>query len=383
MSVANRSKSRYIGALVFTLAVGMFLFKTITGYLMNSSENVQSDQTGLESEKAKPTSSQSSVSVSDSRKHGSGGNKTTNKMVTEGLGLNDISSLLLKDLWTFYRRPGTLGQEERSLASKLISQQLSEYKNGAIDVQSDIASYIKNETEDERERIGLARILGESNTPEALGALTDALFITRSSLLQRSILEQLDRMGTRQSPEQVESMAKVAQDVWLKTSQRQEMAVALYPALAGILARLGNPAGVDFLRNQALDGGTTITELSMSNRDSSMAAMNASLKVRGTESLSLLTSALRMNDPQSIGFVWSGQALVSIGRPEATTALIEWSKTAPDSCAETAADWLGAVRDSRSHALVLEFATNGEKLHFASSRVKNLVLASANRLTTK
>lgn len=292
----------------------------------------------------------------------------------------DFNVLTLEELWALYTQPAGVDPETRAQAAKWLSERLAESASGSMDVQQKVAAKLLDEAVDEGERLGLARILGESNSPEGLSTLVDAVLSTRNPVLQRSIIEQLGRMGGRRNPEQVSAMAEAAVNVWQRIPERSELEPALLSVVSGVLAKLGDPVGISLLRTQAVQGGNTLAEFDGKASDASLAAMNASLQVRGPQSVPLLTAALLKSDSTSTEFVWSGQALASMGRPEATSALIEWAKGAPDSCAETAAAWIGAVRDSRSHALVRELAASGAQMQFASSRVKQAVLASADKL---
>jgi len=381
MISSNSSKWRYALVLALTLVAGIGVFSSATAYFKGYSRSGTPTPANTENK----NSGTPSIQAQDLQTNtiNATGNRTTEDLEPSSFGGRDLSSLSLNDLWALYGRPGALKQNERGVASKWISQRLAESKQGTGDVGKDMARRLLDEAVDARERDGLARILGESNTPEGLSALTDALFSTPSSLLQRSIIEQIGRMGAHQSPEQVRAMTEVALDAWQKVGQKPEIGSALYSILSGLLAKLGDPEGIAFLRSQALEGGATVTELDASNRDASLAAMNASLQVRGTESITFLSSALQKNEPGSTEFVWSGQALATMGRPEATAALIDWAKHAPDASAESAATWIGAVRDSRSHALVRELAASGAQMQFASDRVKQAVLTSAKKLATQ
>jgi hypothetical protein len=293
-----------------------------------------------------------------------------------------ISMLSLEELWEIFTAPfdGT-NIETIAAAGKWISERLGEGADGAIDVYAKIRQRILDDTLDESDRVGLAKILAESDSPEGLEILVNALLNTQSSLLYRSILEGLSHMGSPRNQQQRGVMTTVAKVAWTTNPQSGDSALDFYPAIGAILAKLGEPEGISFLRDEAIRGGLTIAALEAMGSESSIAAMNASQQVCGDSSVPILTGALRKNDPSSTEFIWSGQALASLSRPAATSALIDWAKVAPDSCAETAAAWIGGVRDSRSHVLVGELAKNGESLHFSSSRVKELVLASANKLT--
>ena len=297
--------------------------------------------------------------------------------------MRDFKVLTLGGLWALYTQPAGVDPQTRAQAAKWISEKLGEAVSGSEDLQQKIAAKLLNEAGDEGERLGLARILAESNTPEGLSTLVNAVLSTRNPALQRSIIEQLGRMGSGRSPEQVAAMTQVAVNGWQRIPERPDLQPGLLSVMSGLLAKFGDPEGISLLRTQAVQGGATLAEFENKANDASIVAMNSSLKVQGPQSIPLLKGALQKSNPTSTEFIWSGQALASMGRPEATAALIEWAKVAPDSCAETAGAWIGAVRDSRSHALVSELAASGAQMQFASSRVKQAVLASANKLSTQ
>jgi hypothetical protein len=371
--------------MLIALGVTLWIFPTLKGNIAQPAEQESPGQGERESESGKLSRDVAKVQPN------SGSIAATQRRidavsptVEPNTGnMPDFRRLTIEDLWALYTQPAGIDPAIRAQAAKWISEKVGESASGYRKVHQEIAAKLLNEASDEGERLGLARILGESNTPEGLATLVETVLSTRNLPLQRSIIEQLGRMGGRRSPEQVSALSEAAVNAWQRIPDRSDLQPALLSTVSGILAKLGEPVGISLLRTQAVQGGTTLAEFDAKASDASQAAMNASLQVRGPQSVPLLTDALQKSDPTSTEFVWSGQALASMGRPEATSALIEWAKGAPDSCAETAAAWIGAVRDSRSHALVRELAASGAQMQFASSLVKQAVLASADKLATQ
>lgn len=347
------------------------------GWLLRSRDNSNQEKGGLRKSKqivATPPALTDSPPVGSAAR-GALPNSTITAMVAQ-----DFAAISLKDIWATYNQPVGSDRQLRARIVKGLSYRLRRAEDGAREILMQIAERLRDESGNEGERISLARVLGESDSPDALAILIETVRSTRNSNLSRAILEQLDRMGSPETPQQVSAMANVAKASWQDIVPNENSATALYAGLGKILAKVGDPEAVRFLRMEAVLGGMTIAALDASGSDSSVAAMNASFQVRGSANVPILADALRKDDPSATEFIWSGQALVSLGRPEATSAIIEWAKVAPDSCAETAAAWIGSVRDSRSHALVRELAASGAQMQFASSLVKQAVLASADKL---
>lgn len=353
-------------ALVVTMFAALWMFSAEEGLFKQPRKQNPSD--------VSPASNQSTSFPRD--------DAVVTPTAPEARNIRDFRVLGLRDLWALYTQPG-VDPETRAQAAKWISEKLGETADGSMDLQQEIGTKLLNEVGDEGERLGLARILGESNTSKGLSSLVDAVLSTRNPALHRGIIEQLGRMGNGQNPDQVAAMTQVAVNGWQRIPERPDLRPGLLSVMSGLLVKLGDPAGISLLRSQAVQGGATLAEFDNKANDASIVAMNSSLKVQGPQSVPLLAGALKKSDPTSTEFVWSGQALTSMGRPEATAALIEWAKVAPDSCAESAAAWIGAVLDSRSHALVIELAASGAQMQFVSSRVKQAVLASANKLATQ
>lgn len=262
------------------------------------------------------------------------------------------------------------------LGAKGISNLLREDGDGASGIQKEITKRILNESTDIGEKIGLARILGESNTPEALATLSKVSFTTKDSELYRSVIEQMGRMGSTDSEQQIKEMTKVAKDSWGMVAKLEEVNPKLYYVFGSILAKLGNSDGINFLRSEAIRGGSTISALNSSGNISAKIAMDFSSMVQGRESISILTESLKINDPTSTEFVWSGQALASIGYEEGASALIEWAKNAPDSCGELAEIWLGNFKDTHAVEVMRGFSP---LLKFQSQHVKDQVKKVAKK----
>lgn len=309
--------------------------------------------------------------------------QTSAQSIPPGMSPTDLASLSLRELWVVYTQSPPADRQARALTAKALSNRLAQSGAGSREIHAEISQGLLDESGNLSERVGLSRILGESNTPEGLATLTAVGLGTRNSALFRAVLEDLDCIGSPGTPQHGRALAAVAQSSWEAIVPGENPTQLLYSALGKILAKVGDPGAIRFLRVEATRGGLTITALEATGSESSIAAMNASWQVRGAAIVPVLTDALSKSDPSATEFIWSGQALASLSRPEATSALIEWARIAPDLCADTAAAWIGAVRDSRSRALVRELAASGDDLQFASSRVKEAVLASANRLATR
>jgi len=269
--------------------------------------------------------------------------------------------------------------EEMVANPKNFSNLLSEGGMDAEFMQKEIAKRILNESGNEGERIGLARILGESNTPRALATLIKVIQSTKNQELYRGVVEQMSRMGYANSSEQAAQMTIEAKKGWETIAQLDGSNEGLYYIYGAILAKLGEPDGISFLRSEAVRGGSTISELNSSNDVPAKVAMEVSLAVQGQSSVLILADALKRNDPNSTEFVWSGQALSSIGYEEGASALVKWSQTAPDSCAELAGKWLGNFKDSHSVEFMKGFSP---LLKFESQKVKDVVIKASENYSS-
>jgi hypothetical protein len=253
------------------------------------------------------------------------------------------------------------------LGAKGISNMLSQNQEGSNEIHKEISKRILNESGDTGERIGLARILGESNSPDALATLTQVVFTTKNLELYNSSVEQLRWMGSTNSEQQAKEMTGVAISSYINSDKRPE----LYYPFGWIIAKLGEPDGVKFLMDEAIKGGSTISLLNASENESAKTAMELSNVVKGRSSVSILAESLKINDINSTEFIWSGQALSSIQFKEGATALLEWTKNAPDSCAELARIWLANFRDSHSMGVMLGFDVSN--FQFKSQKVREEV----------
>ena len=256
------------------------------------------------------------------------------------------------------------------LGPKGISNLLNQNSTGSSGIQKEISKKILNESGDTQERIGLARILGESNTAEALETLSKVIFTTKNEELYRNSVEQLSRMSDASSEEESKQMTDIAIASYKKSAEKPE----LYYLFGGIIAKLGESNGVNFLRNEAIKGGLTISLLNTSKNESAKVSMELSKSIRGRLSVPTLANSLQINDPNSTEFIWSGQALSSIQFQEGAEALLNWSKNAPDNCAELAAIWLSGFRDS--HSIDVMLALDISNTQYVSQKVKNEVMGA-------
>ena len=307
--------------------------------------------------------------------------KTPITSVKPTIKIQDINSLSIEELWSIYTEPSKYDAQIVGSASKGISARLGQSAKGSAEIQVEFAKRLLNESGNIGERISLARVLGESGTSEALATLTRAIFTTKDSELFRSIIEQLSRMGRAKSSQQAAQMTFEIKKGWeaVATYEDSKRNLSLYYPFGGILAKLGDPDSVRFLRSEAVRGGSTISELKSSNNIPATVAMEASNGVKGLSSISILTDSLLLNDPTLTEFVWSGQALSSTGYKEGASALVEWAKTAPDSCAPLVEKWLSGLRDSHAHAYMKEINTIGKSIEFKSPVVKDAVLKVASK----
>ena len=327
-----------------------------------------------------PSASSTSPDDADKETNPSQPVSNTAALSTRGSTFDQLLGLSVAELWRQYRAHDTPPSTHRAILGKAISCKLQMKTELGDSVYTEIASVVLNPAADEGLRMRLVGILAESGSAEALRILLDSLKESNSRPFVRKVIEGVSYMGSRIYTERDDSaVTDVARSYWQEFSASESAPASLYNSLSGVVARIGTAEGVQFLLSEAIRGGTDIEALEKNGSEASIAAMNASRGVRGGHAIPALQQSLRLSDPMSTEFIWTGQALASLGRPEATSALIEWAQTAPDSCAQLAGVWLSSVRDSRSQALMRQMNSTGKTLQFRSASVRDAVFAAASK----
>ncbi|MEY4195026.1 MAG: hypothetical protein RLZZ226_1394, partial [Pseudomonadota bacterium] len=100
--------------------------------------------------------------------------------------------------------------------------------------------------------------------------------------------------------------------------------------------------------------------------------------VRNPAAIETLTQHITADSMETPGFEVSGLALASMGVPEATEQLLNWSQTAPASAASRVEDWFSKVQDSASVDLLL---ARQSALNFQSPVVESAFERALDYLT--
>lgn len=275
--------------------------------------------------------------------------------------------------------------EEIMSNPKAASALLREDSRDAKFIENEIEKRVLDKSEDETERIGLIRVLGESNTPDSFATLIKLVHTAKEERLIRDAIHQMIGMGKLlYSKEHANEMARIAKEGWLANENvfaienSEKVKTALYFVYANILAETDNAEAIIFLRDEAQKGGT-IFEAAKANKSITVQVAlesSKSIKARDNSSVAVLVESLKLNDPTLTEFVWSGEALAASGFEIGARTLVEWAKDAPDSCAELARDWLGNFKDSHSAEFMKNFSP---LMKFRSQIVKNAVIEASKK----
>ena len=226
-------------------------------------------------------------------------------------------------------------------------------------------------TEDKSLLIGL---LGEVATTDALAILMLMAQEKSHSPLYLASLQGISQIaGNRWGGQFHEELSAGLETAWQDMQNRDP---AYATTLAKAMARIGSPSGVDALFNSLTDPSRR------SNADDRLrlkqkAAFAAIPEVRNPAAIEVIGQRFRQNPIESPGFEVSGLALASMGSPEATENLLNWTETAPTVAASRFEDWFSKIQDLPSVEMLL---ARQPELAFASTEVESAFNRALNQL---
>lgn len=229
------------------------------------------------------------------------------------------------------------------------------------------------------QRIRLAQMMSEVATPEAAAVLVEVArsaaepsfeVAVRNALVTMSDNRWQGRFHTELSP--------LLETAWLESDSDDQLTHAL--ALA--LAKVGAESGVDLLLRAVAETGQSVKTISSGSGGRAAAALAATSSIRNPEALAVLTRYFRSHKAMDAAFVASGEALASMGHPEATTVLLKWVESAPDEAAELASRWAGRARDQDSIQLWHDTISQ-RGAHFGSAQVHKQVKETLQKLSPR
>ncbi len=220
----------------------------------------------------------------------------------------------------------------------------------------------------------LIGLLGEIATVEAM---TELMLVAQQGnefplyLASLQAISQMaaNRWGGRFHDELSPSLELAWQDM-----QGQDSAYAA--TLAKAIASVGTPGGVGILLDALTDPSrqVNVDETLRLKQKSAFAAIPEIRNPAAIETLSQHVSGDSLGAP---GFEVSGLALATMGVPEATEQLLNWSETAPAAAASRIEDWFSKVQDSASVDMLL---ARQSTLNFQSAEVESAFDQALNYL---
>ncbi|MGI9212383.1 MAG: HEAT repeat domain-containing protein [Methylococcaceae bacterium] len=217
-------------------------------------------------------------------------------------------------------------------------------------------------------------LLGEIATTEAMSELISLAEEGNESPLYLASLQAIAQIASnRWGGRFHEELSTGLETAW-QNLQNKDPAYAA--TLAKAIASVGAPRGVDTLLNSLTDPSRQGT-VDDSMRLKQKTAFAAIPEVRNPAAIQTLSERVNQDSIETPGFEISGLSLASMGIPEATEQLLNWSETAPADAANRVEDWFSKIQDSASVNLLL---TRQPELNFQSSEVESAFNQALNYL---
>lgn len=280
--------------------------------------------------------------------------------------------LIKKDpevLWNqWYRLLAGDNNRTRNIIRRALITQLQH--KGSKDVYQDLSSLLRESSLPITQNKLIINLLGETATPEAMTILLDEAMSNQDTPLRPTILEKITEMGdewwdNRSHPE----LSPPLEKAWNSELNDQN----LINAIAIGMAKVGSPSGVKLLLTAIAKGGNTVDEINKGQNQQALAAFEAMDGILNNAAAPTLAEEFHnreLNDPV---FIASGNALANIANIEATKALIEWVKNAPDEAVPLVEQWfMEASRNTESFDL-LQQSLQSES--FQSVKIKKEIQA--------
>jgi hypothetical protein len=267
--------------------------------------------------------------------------------------LKGMSVGTLLDLW-FLEASKKEDELKLELIASTLSGRLRESNNDEARVLSKISDFIKERNQDDFLRWNLIEALGKAATPGALKVLLELVQSAEvSNELKPYLMSQIGNVGDiLWGGTFHQELAPPLEQGW-KQAEGDESARNV---IAIALAKVGAPSSIEILIKEVAAGGRTISEFGQTSSMSAWEAYGALQFVRNLDSVPTLEAGLAANASGDMIMVASGQALASMGRPEATKALLDWIKSDRSDVEVYIDEWLSKMRDQTSVDLAVSVA---------------------------
>jgi hypothetical protein len=214
---------------------------------------------------------------------------------------------------------------------------------------SQIESLINGSALNDREKSVLVQMLGRIATPEALNLLLKVAQQDSASPLRQVANKMISTTGDVQWDGRFhEELSPVLEQAWTASKEVPGLREAVAEALAGV----GAASGVELLLAEARRGGETVSEFSSQQDNLVWHVLDVFAKIRNPEAVPTLAARLGHQALDNLDLVVSGTALASMGRSEATTALLHWAESSKRDVGQLVEPWLSEARDPDSLALL-------------------------------
>jgi HEAT repeat protein len=242
-------------------------------------------------------------------------------------------------------------------------------------VLSQLQGFFLDPLNPESARWQSAQILGQAATQTSLAALLTLLNTTEEPGSRAWLLEDIVKASRNNWQAQFhEDFADLLINAWQSPDTRSDA----LPALGDAIASVGAPKGLELLFSQIKTGGQTVVEFEQQADDKAWLAFASLEAVRNPAAIPLLNSLLTSDQPGGMASSAAGYCLAKMGRPEATSVLLDHLRTSPADLTVYAADWFSLLRDGESiqranAALDMRFAApcNRDALSAALSAVSS------------
>lgn len=283
------------------------------------------------------------------------------------------------ELWSRWLAGVATPETRNPLLGPALAAKMRESTPESASLLDTAFGFLTNNDQPELQQITLAKALAESGNPEAFQILLESLERHPASRYETEVLEAIAEMGGHHYPgRDLRLMHEFGAEYWQEFLAQNGVTQRHFSALARVLAESGTAESVEFLIHQA-ETAVGTPDPTRGAPAPAMAALVAARLVRNPAVVPALSQRLTFNDPESKPFIWAGEALAAMGKPEATQALLAWSLNAPASTAGLAERWLSLVRDTESGVLLRQAAANAGSVKDAS--VRDSVISAAKNLT--
>jgi hypothetical protein len=281
---------------------------------------------------------------------------------------DELQAMAVMPLWQHWQELLSRGSPiHLMLATPALAQRLQ--KEGVESIYLEAADLLKNPALSDEQRASVVDLLSRTATKEAMEVLTQGLSEKGNKTLSFSIQEGIKRAGDQRwngrfHPE----LSPALESVWSDAVDNPKLQYAL--ALA--IAKVGAPSGVEMLLTEIAKDGRTVAEIYKGGNVGALTALEAMNEVRNPDVLPVLAKWFTTRSEDEAAFVASGEALASMGSPEATRILLDWAKHAPDEAAPLVGKWTSMARDTESLKLLRDAELKTD--FFSSARVRQTII---------